>query len=144
MKPIQIYIKMQQFIKQYSDVPIGFIDDFFEINRDMYNHRELVINFDTIVRWLDVRKDNLKRLLNENFEPNFDYIVGKYQEPGISPKKEQILLTPDCFKELCMLSRTAKAKEVRKYFLAVERLIKKYHHHIKNNLEARIELLESN
>lgn len=54
------------------------------------------------------------------------------------------MLTPDTFKELCMLSRTEKAKSVRKYFLEIEKLIKKYHEVIKEKLYKQVGLLENN
>lgn len=54
------------------------------------------------------------------------------------------MLTPDCFKELCMLSRTHNAKAVRKYYISLERLIIKYNEYIKTGLESRINLLENN
>lgn len=37
---------------------------------------------------------------------------------------ENILVTPNCMKELCMISQTAKAKEVRKYFIEMDRKAK--------------------
>ncbi len=54
------------------------------------------------------------------------------------------MLTSDCFKELCMLSQTSKAKEVRKYYLAIEKLIKEYHHYIEEQMQKKIKLLETN
>lgn len=75
---------MEDFIKRYSDVPIGFIDDFFNIAKIEYNHNELIINFDIVVKWLDVRKENLKRLLVGNFENNYDYVITKYNQKNVN------------------------------------------------------------
>jgi len=33
---------------------------------------------------------------------------------------DMILITPNCLKELCMISQTKKAKEVRKYFIEMD------------------------
>ena len=139
---------MEQFLKTYSNVPNGFLEDFFFITRPHYRNEIFHIDFDTICKWIEIRKDSLKRLLVANFEENYDYTVESIQimhnnRKG-STRKELILLTSDCFKELCMLSQTKKAKEVRKYFLSVEKLLSKYHHHIEDNLRSRIGLLEAN
>ena len=143
---------MEQFLKIYSDVPSGFIEDFFILNptsnSTKFDSTKFTIEFDIVCKWLNTRKDHLKRLLVRNFEENYDYIIENRRIPHVNAKgsarSEYIQLTSDCFKELCMLSQTKKAKDVRKYFLAIERLLSKYHHHIENNLRSRIGLLESN
>ena len=105
---------MEEFLKKYSKVPNGFISDFFNLNKESYIDNEFMIDFDKIVKWLTIRKDNLKRLLIANFEQNYDYIIEKEKRRHKNYKGgnlvEIITLTPDCFKELCMLSQTAKAK----------------------------------
>jgi hypothetical protein len=47
-----------------------------------------------------------------------------------------------CFKELCMISQTSKAKVVRKYFL--EKIVKKYYLLIEEKLFKEIGLLKEN
>lgn len=39
---------------------------------------------------------------------------------------EEIMITPDCMKRMCMLSSSAKIEEVRTYFIEIEKLINKY------------------
>ena len=104
------------------------------------------IDFEVIVTWLNVQKYHLKRLLVNNFEENYDYIIDIIKIPhryGAS-RKEQIFLTPNCFKELCMLSQTPKAKEVRKYFISIEKLIRKYHQYIQEKLYKKLNMLYKN
>lgn len=36
------------------------------------------------------------------------------------------MITPDCFKRVCMLSRSKNAEQVRSYFIEIESLIIKY------------------
>jgi phage anti-repressor protein len=142
------YIEMEHFLKKYSSVPNGFITDFFDIAKEEYNDNDHKIDFNIVIKWLLVRKDQLKRLLVSNFENEYDYIINKVKIMNRNNHGanyvENIMLTPNCFKELCMLSQTAKAKEVRKYFLEVERLIKKYHEDIRTNLLKEIGLLKIN
>jgi len=139
---------MQAFLKKYSDVPVGFIEDFFNIAKEDYRHDELSVYFDNVVKWLDVQKAHLKRLLIDKFEKDYDYIIKEMKVKNKNGRGanyvELIKITPDCFKELCMLSQTAKAKEVRKYYLTIEKLMKKYHELIEEKLYKHLGLLKTN
>ena len=139
---------MEQFLKQFTTIPENFIIDFFVITKEEYNDNELIINFDTVAKWLNVEKKNLKRVLLDNFEENFDYTIDlinkKHENTKRSSKYNEIYITPNCFKELCMISLTPKAKEVRKYFIQMEKSIKRYFQTIKDEMFKRIGLLEIN
>lgn len=139
---------MQSFLKKFSIVPNKFIDDFFSMTPEEYADKEFNVDFDKIVIWLNVRKDHLKRLLVAKFRENVDYTITtvKVKNNGGNGTHyvEDIKLTPDCFKELCMMSQTKKAKEVRFYYLAIEKLIKKYYNYIQEKLYQKINLLENN
>ena len=54
----------------------------------------------------------------------------------------RVLMTPDCFKRLCMRSRGKKAEEVRTYFIQIEALVLKYKDHMVAGMQAEIERLE--
>jgi phage anti-repressor protein len=56
----------------------------------------------------------------------------------------KILITSNCFKEICMISQSKKAKEVRKYFIEMEKLISRYHETIKEEMYKKIGLLQTN
>ncbi len=83
--------------------------DFFNLGGDSYGDTYKNINFDDIVNWLEINKNNLKRLLVANFKIMDDYteekILVKNKKRGAN-YISKIMLTPDCFKELCMLSQT--------------------------------------
>jgi phage anti-repressor protein len=139
---------MEEFLKKYSSVPIGFIEDFFDISKESYDDAECIIKFDVVVKWLDVRKDNLKAILIEHFEEKYDYTIEKVKIKNKNGNGanwvDLIHITPDCFKSLCMLSQTAKAKEVRKYFLSIEKLVIKYNKYIQETLEKKIGIIKKN
>ena len=56
----------------------------------------------------------------------------------------KIMLTPDCFKELCMLSKSEKAKGVRKYYITAESLLRDSFEQIINNLNIELGLIKKN
>ena len=139
------------FLKTYSALPNKFIDDFAEIvfTDEHYDTTRTNIDFDLVVKWLELTKSNLKRLLVSKFQKDIDYTIENIVIPRDNihtgaTRKEQIMMNPSTFKHLCMLSRTAKADHVRLYFLEMERLIIKYHNEIVNGLSAKINALETN
>jgi phage anti-repressor protein len=139
---------MDQFLKKHSSTPKEFIDDFFSISKNHLDPTSFTIDFDVVVKWLVVQKKNLKETLINNFEEHFDYKI----ERKLSDVKRsrgasyvhKITLTSNCFKELCMLSRTDKAKTVRRYYIALESLVNKYYKHIQENLLKQISNLKNN
>ncbi len=139
---------MEDFLKKFSSIPHKFITDFYVIAKETYDENQIIIDFDLIAKWLNVQKNHLKEVLIKNFEERFDYTSEKKQKEQINSTGRttyyEILITPNCFKELCMISQTSKAKEVRKYFIAMEQLIKRYHDNIEENMRKEIGLLKIN
>jgi len=118
------------------------------IAKEEYTDNELIINFTIICKWLDVNKSDLKKVLLKNFEENFDYTIEKKKKLQVNSRGaniyEEILITPNCFKEICMVSQSANAKKVRKYFIEMEKLIKRYFLTIKEDMYKKIGVLETN
>jgi phage anti-repressor protein len=96
------------------------------------NEKSFNINLDKIANWLEIRKDNLKVLLESNFNEDEDYIIetnkldGKGKGKGGNNKKN-IILSYICAKMLCMISKTSKANDIRKYYFDLEKLIMIYY-----------------
>lgn len=86
---------------------------------------EYPVDFDDV--WQTVgytRKDNAKRsLLSSGYVAGEDFWVFLKNEenPEGGRPEEKIYLTVDCFKAFCMLTRSEQGREVRKYFIEVER-----------------------
>jgi len=139
---------MEQFLKQFSTLPHEFISDFFIIAKEEYVDNEIIIDFINVCKWLKVNKSDLKRVLIKNFDEKFDYTITKIKKKLINSNGatiyNKILITPNCLKGLCMISQTSKAKEVRKYFIEMEKLIKKYFNTIKKDMYKKIGILENN
>jgi len=139
--------KLVNFIVKRSNIPKDFLRDFFNLGGDSYGDTYKNINFDDIVRWLGVQKNHLKRLLNDNFNIMDDYteekVLVKNKSRGAN-YVSKIMLTPDCFKELCMLSQTEKAKGVRKYYIVAEGLLRDHFEQIIINLNKELGLIKNN
>ena len=138
---------MEEFILQRSSISKKFLHDFFNLTGEKYRDNIVSINFDTIVKWLDVQKNHLKRLLTDKFIKDIDYteekVLVKNRNRGAN-YVSKILITPDCFKDICMLSQTAKAKEVRTYYKTVEKILIDYYEEIQFNLQKELGLIKNN
>jgi phage anti-repressor protein len=138
---------LEDFIVKRSNIPKDFLTDFFNLGGDTYGDTYKNISFDDVVKWLKVQKNHLKRLLVSNFQIMDDYteekILVKNKNRGAN-YVSKIMLTPDCFKELCMISQTEKAKGVRKYYIIVEGLLRDHFEGIINNLNEELGLIKKN
>jgi phage anti-repressor protein len=108
-----------------------------------YNTKlDFVIELDTIWKWLGFsRKDPCKVVLEKHFTKDKDYIVNFAPQVGGTSKnenkapevagaskirgcagknKENILMTINTFKKLCLKSNTKKADEIHDYFIKLE------------------------
>ena len=137
-------ISLQNFLKKYSSISNTFIDDFFSLYTNETTENDLIINFDNLVKWLNIRKDSLKRTLMETYIKNVDYKIKKIKSDLPGKPKEQIIITADCCKRLCMLSKSKKAEEVRTYFIEIEKIMNKYKNYIIEALNKKIGILEYN
>ena len=132
----------QDYLKKYTDINNKFIDDFFSLYDVKTTDKDFVINLDKIVSWLRTLKKHLKKTLLESYEEDVDYKITIQPPHGKGRPSEDIMLTPTCFKRLAMMSRTAKAEEVREYFLKIEAHLDKYKNHIINAMNKKIEKYE--
>ena len=84
-------------------------------------------------------------LLKQSYRNNIDYKIinlpsRKHKYGGNNYKK--VLITPDCFKRIAMRSNSAKAEEVRSYYINLESLIMKYFEHMMQGMQEEINELE--
>lgn len=87
------------------------------------------INLENVYKMLGFStKGNSKRVLENNFTVDEDYkevfITRDKNSKGGRPE-EEIMLNVDTFKNLCMLVKTDKGKEIRKYYVKLENIFNK-------------------
>jgi phage anti-repressor protein len=141
-------VAIRSYVKRFVNVSDKFIDEFFahyDVEQQPGGNL-FSIDLDSVSRWLGVVKGNLKATLVRTYVDGIDYVVSK---PHVGAyrgraKLERIMLTPDCFKALCMMSRTPKAAQVRAYYIAVESAFIAYRNDVSAAKDRRIEELERN
>ena len=137
---------LRSFLKKFSTLNNDFIDDFYNIyDPDKNIINDYPIDIVIVSKWLNTKKGTLKETLISTYTKNIDYKITKEKEGKISKSNKEIInLTPECFKRLCLLSRTTKAEEVRTYFIELEKLISNYKNYIIEGLQKTISILENN
>lgn len=96
--------------------------------------KDFIIDLNNIWKWIGFsRKDHAKRLLEKYFIDNIDYQILlphlgeqknklKDEERG-GYNKEQIMMTTNTFKKLCLKANTKKADEIHDYYIKLEELL---------------------
>jgi phage anti-repressor protein len=120
--------ELATFLKKLSPIPNSFIDDMFELYDPDTAQTDFAVNVEAVAKWLGVHKRTLLKTLRASYSLGIDYIVSGKPNPKLEGKYgrnsyKEVLLTPDCFKRLCMRSKGRTAEDVRTYFIQVEALV---------------------
>jgi phage anti-repressor protein len=130
-------MKITDFLKKFTLIDSKFIDDFYSFYDEGKNKYDKTINLNNICKWLGVQKGHLKRLLKDHFIDSTDYhefkekLIGKGKG---SNNTKTILLTYECAKLLCMISKSEKASIIRNFYIEIEKILIKYKDNIADNL----------
>jgi len=138
------HLSLRDYLKKFTPINSKFIDDFFGLYTEKTDDTDFVINIDVISKWLLLRKDSIKKTLLETYRENIDYKVSTNKSTTAGRPSESIFLTPDCFKRICMLTKSSKGEEVRSYYIQLEKHLDKYKDNIINDLRNRVKVLERN
>lgn len=110
-------MKITEFLKKYSLIDNKFIDDFYNFYDVGKNEYDYSINLEVIAKWMNVRKDQVKKTLTDKFTENIDYIVIKETNLKGNNNKHHVLLTYSCAKLLSLRLESSKGDEIRRYYI---------------------------
>ena len=115
----------------------------------MYNpdtlQTDLIIDLEKISSWLSVNKSNLLRTLKESYREDIDYsieFISKRNSKYGGNNYKKVMVSPDCFKRLCMRSSSMKGEEIRTYFIELESLLVRYRSTLLKGMDDEIKLME--
>lgn len=99
----------------------------FIANLYIYMHyhptNDYPINLENVFHMIGfANKGNAKRTLENNFTKEEDYKITILPSEKGQIAREDIMLNVDTFKSLCMLAKTDKGKEIRKYYVKLENI----------------------
>jgi len=142
-KNIQINIdetmSFKEFIKLHAAVDNDFIDSFFNTFNEKYisTYSDFIINAKTLAEWLEIKEyKNFIHKMKKRFKEGIDYEI-KYVPSKIrlGARNKLYFFTVDTAKEICLSTKSKKAKEVRNYFKQVEYLLHKYYIYIIDHMK---------
>ena len=135
------------FLKKYSTISNIFLEDFFSLYDNKMSDNNFVIDLKNVAKWLNVDIKSLRETLKKSYKKDIDYkdFINKIQKKGSGGHTFKItLLTSNCFKKICQLTKSKKGDEVREYFIKVEETLFKYKNYIIHGLEEKIKKLQHN
>jgi len=141
-------ITFKDFLLKYSSINKTFLEDFNEIINENYLNMtdEFVINSNNLLKWLNIssRKD-FHDTIKRSYKLSIDYILKPISKNYKGGNNEKIyMLTPDCAKMILQSTKSEKGKEIRKYFIEIEKMLYKYKDIIIKSLQNENELLKNN
>ena len=89
------------------------------------NPKDFPINLENVYSLIGfAHKKNAKRTLENNFIKDEDYKINMLPRETIrtGPDSETIMLNVETFKGMCMMSKTDKGKQIRKYYCKLENI----------------------
>lgn len=139
---------IERLLKKYSSISNEFIDDFLSLYDIKTKQTDFTINLERVARWLGTTIKKLRKTLYTSYENDFDYTnkpIKKEKGNGSGGSNKLItFITIDCFKRLCLLTKTKKGDLVREYFIELEDIVNKYKMYIIQGLNEKIKTLENN
>ena len=141
-------MKFVDFLKNYTLIDNEFIDDFFSLfDENNFNLSNLfIINYKLLIKWLDIKsKRTFVDTIKNSYKLNIDYIIKEENKRGSGGKKNKIyILTSDSAKRYCLMTKSSKGEDVRRYFIEIEKALFKYQNYIIQGLQDKIKKLENN
>lgn len=137
-----------ELIKVFTKIPNDFVDDFYETLKGSAID-DFPIDLDLVCKWLKVQKISIRRTLVTSYKKGTDYTENilpkeqRHQGRGGS-NNLQIMMTIDCFKRLCMRSKTKVSELVRSYFIELDDFITHYSDQISDGIMNDIENVAKN
>ena len=89
------------------------------------NGEKFPINLDDVIDWLEITPQKIRITLERSYKPEIDY-TKKLVTNKNGRKKYEIFISNDCFKELCLRTKSAYGELIRKYFIVVEKMYREY------------------
>jgi hypothetical protein len=140
-------LTIKELLKHVNyDINSIYIDQFW----DNIEHDKWIYIDNELILWLDYKdikrgKDSICKILKRHFKEfndykilnNSEFILEDFLDAAAASRninednrgihnKQYIIVSPDCFKELCMHVGTSRSKEIKKYYIELEKIFKFY------------------
>ncbi|QKF94061.1 phage anti-repressor protein [Fadolivirus algeromassiliense] len=117
--------EITDYIKKNLGTETNFVDAFCDT---LYGNE--FIDFENVKEWIGYKKkDTVYNILvngKYDFVNGTDYKIEKIKKEGICKPINEIYMTIDTIKCICLLCPTEKGQQFRKYYIEMEKLFRQY------------------
>jgi phage anti-repressor protein len=128
------------FLKTHSSIPNDFIDKFLSFGDVDTDQPGFVIDANDVATYLGVRKSAIVKTLRESYVEDVHYKIehapSRKGKEG-SNNYKRVAMTAECFKRLCMRTRSKRASEIHTYFIEIEGIFIKYLDFVREGIAAK-------
>jgi hypothetical protein len=152
LKLVELANSFVRYFKEFNvkNIPENFIKEYYILTHGNF------ISIVEFVKWLDINRQSMIENLQKNYKNDNDYFMTTFEDEINCIKlfkKEQLIfksnqkyikITQKCFKDICIKSSTAKGVLVRKYYMELDDLFKKFHLNQIEDISEENEVLKNN
>lgn len=152
LKLIELANSFVEYFKEFNikNIPESFIREYYILTNDDF------ISIVEFTKWLNINRKTMIANLQKNYKEGQDFFyvsiddeidcIKLYSEKNLDFKTNQkyIKITSKCFKDICIKSLTPKGTLVRKYYMELDDLFKKFHLNKINDVSEENEALKNN
>lgn len=120
---------IEETIYDQEDMPtLTFINELCDMYQNKTINDDIIIDLEFVSKWLKVPKFELHKTLKKSYVENVDYTIKKGKNPKENIDKrannyKKVLVSFRCFKNMTMLSHSKNSKEIRNYFIEIEKTL---------------------
>lgn len=155
MDKSNLFVLAESFVDYFKEfnvnkIPEKFIKEYYIFTHDDY------ISIVEFCKWLDISRKSIIENLQKNYKKDVDYFITtiedevKYlklytkNELNFKHNQKYIKVTQKCFKDISIRSSTKKGTFIRKYYMELDDLFKKFHLKSISNILVENEVLKNN
>ena len=138
---------LDEFLVQYGGVTPEIANTFSKMYSPGTSQQDMVVDLTFYIKLMPSQtKSNVMRVLRMSYVRGIDYVENDISNSGRrgGQGKKEVLMSPDCFKRLCMRSKADNAETVRTYFLRMETLARRYFGARASKTESNVRVLLKN
>jgi hypothetical protein len=127
----QLRQELKEYIQQRADIPEHMLDEWLSVYTLDTKIVDLIFDLDHVSQWLGIKKSQIVKTLKTSYMEELYYTIEKTTKRNTDQKYggnnyKKVLISPDCFKELCMRSKLRTSQDVVLHFFKFEDLVYEY------------------
>ena len=151
-KLVELANSFLKYFKEFNikNIPDTFIKEYYILTNDNF------ISIVEFIKWININRKTMTENIQKNYKKDIDYFITNIDDEInciklykkelliFKPNQKYIKITQKCFKDICIKSSTPKGTLVRKYYMELDELFKKFHLNKIDDISSENEVLKNN